>query len=171
MTQNLNIREAEATDAPNIAALAMHVWLHTYAKEGVRQEISEFVFSSFSPSTMSELIRDPAQTVLVAYDDVNLLGYAILHKHSECPTDARMKIELATLYVQPHFAGKGIGSALLQACTESNFASTGSTSLWLTTWHRNDNAIKFYLNQGFQQIGSTHFQLGEEKHENFIFAR
>ncbi len=171
MTNNLNIRKADSSDASNIAALAMHVWLHTYAKEGIRQEISDFVFSHFSPDTIGKLILDPAKQMLVAYDDMNLLGYAVLHYRSECPANTPLQTELATLYVQPHFAGKGIGSALLKACLEATFAASADTSLWLTTWHRNDNAIKFYLKQGFKMIGSTYFELGEEKHENFIFAR
>jgi hypothetical protein len=34
------IRNAKKTDSINLAALSIQVWLHTYATEGIRKEIS-----------------------------------------------------------------------------------------------------------------------------------
>lgn len=170
MHTQLNIRSATSSDASNIAALAMQVWLHTYAREGIRQEISEFVFSQFTPDAITSVIQDPTKTVLLACDKLHLLGYAVLQHGSVCPTDQALKSELATLYVHTHFAGRGIGSALLKACSELQFALDGGQTIWLKTWHRNSQAIAFYLKQGYTQIGSTFFQLGDEQHENFVFT-
>lgn len=171
MHTQLNIRSATSSDAANIAALAMQVWLHTYSREGIRQEISEFVFAEFTPPIIAKLIQDPAKTVLVACDNQHLLGYAVLQHGSVCPSDQELKNELATLYVHTHFAGQGIGTALLKACSEQGFLLDGSRAIWLKTWHRNSKAIAFYLKQGYTQIGSTFFQLGNEQHENFVFAK
>lgn len=97
MHPNLNICRASSSDATNIAALAMQVWLHTYSRDGIRQEISEFVFAEFTPQTLAKLIQDPAKTVLVACADSHLLGYAVIHHGSLCPSDQELKNELATL--------------------------------------------------------------------------
>lgn len=171
MHPNFKIRNATSADAANIAALAMQVWLHTYSREGIRQEISEFVFSELTPENFAKFIQDPTKTVLLACDNKHLFGYAVLQHGSTCPADPELKNELATLYVHTFFSGQGIGSALLKACAERLFAHDGSRAIWLKTWHRNSQAIAFYLKQGYTQIGSTFFQLGDEQHENFVFAK
>jgi ribosomal protein S18 acetylase RimI-like enzyme len=170
MSPDYTIRPALATDASNIAALGMQVWLHTYAKEGIRQEISDFVFASFSPASIAGLIADSTKFVLVVQHNVHLLAYAVVHLGSPCPNRPEIKNELATLYVQAHFAAQGLGTALLQACKEHLATLGGTPQFWLATWHRNTSAINFYIKQGYQRQGSSYFQLGEEQHENFIFS-
>jgi ribosomal protein S18 acetylase RimI-like enzyme len=170
MPPDYAIRLALASDASNIAALGMQVWLHTYAKEGIRQEISDFVFASFSPTSIAELIADSTKFVLVVQHHEHLLAYAVVKRGSPCPTRPELSIELETLYVQAHFAGLGLGPALLLACKEHLEALGGVAQFWLSTWHRNTAAINFYLKLNFQRQGSSYFQLSEEQHENFIFT-
>lgn len=170
MPPDYTIRRALASDANNIAALGMQVWLHTYAKEGIREEISDFVFANFSPACIATLITNPTKIILVVQQNVHLLAYTVLQLGSPCPTKPELHNELETLYVQAHFAGLGLGPALLRACKEHIRATGGIPQFWLKTWHRNSKAINFYLKQGFQREGSSYFQLGDEQHENFIFT-
>ncbi len=163
------IRHGELRDTENLAALAIQVWLHTYATEGVSSLISRYVLSEFTPEKFEALLSNDSSTVFVAESNKNLVGYATVSVCKSCPVPTSAEVELATLYVQAPFIGKGIGSALLSHAERSAGQSAGP-SLWLTVNSRNSRAIEFYAMHGYTKIGITHFELGSEKHENLVLV-
>lgn len=107
------IREGQYADAENLAALAIHVFLHTYATQGISSPISRYVLSEFTPERFSAWLASKTDSVFVAEVNGNLVGDALLRVGATCLERVRCTIELSTLYVQGHFVGKGVGSALL----------------------------------------------------------
>ena len=164
------IRQGERRDAENLAALAIQVWLHTYATDGISRLISHYVLSEFTPEKFEALLSSNSSTVLVAEVDQHLIGYATVRVGKPCPALANAEVELATLYVQAPFVGKGIGHALLSH-SEKSARQRASTSLWLTVNSKNTRAIEFYAKHGYTKIGVTHFALGDERHENLVLVR
>ena len=79
------------------------------------------------------------------------------------------KVELATLYVQEHFVGKGIGSSLLRQA-ELRARQRADSSLWLTVNSKNFGAKAFYAKHGYIALGTTFFRLGHEDHENLVLV-
>ncbi|MBI3283640.1 MAG: GNAT family N-acetyltransferase [Burkholderiales bacterium] len=165
------IRPAQAKDANNLAALALQVWLHTYAKEGIRDAISVYVLTEFTPEKFRQLIAAPDKLLLVAESDRHLIAYAVLAFDTPQAAAPQAATELATLYVQAHFAGRGVGSRLLQDCAEAARQRCGNGALWLTTNNQNARAIAFYRKQGYSKCGTAYFVLDGERHENDVMAR
>ncbi len=159
------IREANKTDSINLAALSIQVWLHTYALEGVRKEISSFVMKTFTEGYFNKLLRDPRYSLLIFTKKNNLVGYILANLESFWQ-DKSNGYEIDTLYVQEHFQGFGIGRQLL-----SELSARYGGTFWLSTWVHNDKAIDFYKHLGFVDIGHTYFELGKnEQHENRILS-
>ena len=158
------IRHAREGDCRNLAALSIQVWLHTYARDGVRADISKYVLSTFTESHFDGLLQNPDYRILVYTEGEHLLGYIAVNLTSHY-RDESNGYEVETLYVQEHFHGKGIGKKLL-AEIRSQFGGR----YWLSTWVHNDPAIGFYKKQGFRDIGEVFFQLGGEQHENRVLA-
>lgn len=165
------IRPARFEDARNLAALAIQVWLHTYATEGLRDALSAFVLEAFTPETFLARMEDPQRQLLVAEHNGHLVGYAELDFEAPREDVPGVRTELATLYVQEHFAGQGIGKRLLEACAEEAQRRTGSAAYWLSVYHGNANAIAFYHKQGFTERGAFDFEFGGERHRNLVMAR
>ncbi|MCP4024088.1 MAG: GNAT family N-acetyltransferase [Desulfobacteraceae bacterium] len=157
------IREINKTDFKNLAALSIQVWLHTYATDGIRTRISDYVLDRFTPDYFKKIYHSKNQKLIVYEKDNHLLGFITIDLTPQCPADACSGYEIVTFYVQEHFQGKGIGSKLLKSAMEKYGAR-----LWLTTWIHNTPAIKFYEKAGFQNIGTTYFDLEGEKHKNVI---
>lgn len=163
------IREGAAADAECLAALAIQVWLHTYATEGMRSAIAHYVLSEFTAQKFTHVLADKASQLLVAELNQHLIGYGLVKFGVVCPTRGNWSVELATLYVQEHFARAGVGSALLARCRNRVRERTGSADVWLTVNARNASAIAFYRKHGFLQAGIAPFQFGGEVHENYVF--
>ncbi len=163
------IRQGERRDAENLSALAIQVFLHTYATEGISSSISRYVLSEFSADKFATLLSEKSSAVLVAEIGENLVGYAKVDVGTQCPAITNAKVELATLYVQESFLGKGVGRELLNEAERWARQRTNA-SIWLTVNSKNARAIAFYAKHGYTQLGITHFVLGNEKHENLVLA-
>ncbi len=164
------IREATLTDASNLAALSIQVWLHTYAKAGLRNALSDYVLSEFTVQRLATSLADDNELFLVCEENAHLVGYLRLLLNSPSPADAQARVEIARLYVQEHFLGKGIGSALLEHLY-AYCGRIGISGVWLAVNHENTRAIRFYERHRFERRGSTFFHLENERHENFILYK
>ncbi|MFT3665020.1 GNAT family N-acetyltransferase [Piscinibacter sp.] len=163
------IRQANLQDAENLSALAIQVWLHTYATEGVSSVVSRYVLSELSAKKFETVLTEDSSAIFVAENNDYLLGYAKLVVGTLCPVPTTEKIELATLYVQSPFLGKGVGGALLKHA-EQCAKQRANTSMWLATNSKNSRAIAFYAKHGYRKLGITYFELGGEKHENLVLG-
>ena len=165
MTTAFFIRRASHSDAVRLATLGMQVWLHTYAWNGISDAIAHYVQREFTPERMVALLQDAGARVLVAENGENLLAYAVMRPE---PHATRPGCELATLYVQAHFARCGLGRALLLAMQEMAQQETGSPALWLMVNTHNERAIAFYQANGMHIDGETFFDLDGTLHKNWI---
>lgn len=149
--------------------LAAQVWLHTYATDGISVVIARYVLAELSAAKFAAMLTRECSTVLVAEVNGHTVGYALVKEGVACPNGGP-NVEVASLYVQEHFVGKGIGSALLRACQQLALLRTGSSAVWLTVNAKNYPAIAFYKKHGLAQTGTAYFELGGEKHENHVLV-
>lgn len=159
------IREANQKDSTNLAALSIQVWLHTYATDGVRNELSSFVFNEFTRETFLSRIKNPDYRILVAVKNDHLVGYVMLNLKSYWKDDS-YGFEIQKLYVQEHFQGTGLGRKLL-----SEVINRYGGVFWLSTWVENKAGIGFYKHLGFVDVGRVDFRLSEsETAENRVLV-
>ena len=106
------IRLAKKNDCKNLAALSIQVWLHTYATEGVRNEISNYVLTTFTEKYYLDLLEKPSYKIFAYVERTNLLGFIVVNLDSFFKSEAN-GFEICTFYVQEHFQNQGIGKSLL----------------------------------------------------------
>ncbi len=158
------IREIEKKDVKNLVALSIQVWLHTYANEGIRSEISNFVLDTFTQDNFESTLDSTNEKIFIAVVDEHLVGYIRINLQAQ--SSATTGYEIVTLYIQEHFQNKGMGKALLEFVWE-----VYGSNCWLTTWIHNTPAILFYEHLDFKKVGYTDFDLDGEKHRNHILAK
>lgn len=169
MRHSLQIRPGQPGDASRLAVLATQVWLHTYATDGITEEISQYVLSELTVERFSASLGEPETIFLVAECGECLVGFAAVKFGASCPSVAGPAVELQTLYVQEHFVGNGVGRSLLQAA-EARARERSASPLWLTVNAKNVRAIAFYARQGYSKVGTTYFVLGKGRHENHVLV-
>jgi len=158
------IVEATKHDILNLRVLCTQVWLHTYAKLGVRDEISKFVLNTFTHEYFENMLESNAFKIYLYKQDNHLIACVIANLESSYKSSDN-GYEIDTLYVQEHFQGLGLGKILLYEMAK-NFGD----NFWLSTWVHNTPAIEFYNYLGFKDIGEIKFRLDNELHENRVLA-
>ncbi|MEN2427393.1 GNAT family N-acetyltransferase [Chromobacterium vaccinii] len=164
----LEIRSARPGDAASLAALSIQVWLSTYAIDGIRQALADYVLTEFTPEKMTALIADPARQLLVMEKNSHLLGYAQLKLDEACAGCDGPSQEMERLYLVESHTGQGLGRRLMVAARQWAAAQPGQPRLWLRVWHGNERAIAFYRRIGMAVHGETHFELEGAKHLNYV---
>ncbi len=170
MRLELELRPADEADAHCLAALAIQVWLHTYAYQGIRASIADYVLSEFAPKRFLETIRSSQSRIVVAERSGHLVGYSRLQTGNKCPSDVDAQVELVNLYVQVHFTRAGVGTRLLRESEQIAREIFGS-SLWLTVNANNKDAVAFYRSQKYREIGIDYFELKGERHMNYVLVQ
>lgn len=166
----VTVRAATSTDAAALAALGARTFIATYADDTPDEALRAHVQAHFGTQQQVRELADSALSYLVAEADGNLLGYA-MSRAMPAPdvVRARAPLALARLYVDESAQGRGVGSALLSAVT-TGARDAGHDLLWLTVWERNLRAITVYRRWGFSDVGSTAFDLGDERQVDRIMT-
>jgi ribosomal protein S18 acetylase RimI-like enzyme len=165
----VTLRPATPSDASSLAALSIEVWIGTYLRHGVNGFFADYALAEFTAAKLARLLADPAQSFTVSQNEDGIDGFIRLSLGHPAPAGIASPTEIATLYVQPRHHGKGIGRALLAGGLDIARAS-GAPSVWLAVNSENTAAIGFYLSQGFQNMGRTHFRIGAQQYPNEVLV-
>jgi len=167
----MELRAATPDDALCLSALAMQVFLDTYATDGIRPALAREALYSFSETVFRDAIVSSSNRLIVAEHKEHLIGFAqiaVSATHELAPLGTQAA--LLRLYVQEPFTGAKVGTQLL-ACAERSAALAGASVLWLTHWVYNHRASAFYKRHGYQDFGSTPFVFEGESHESRLVAK
>jgi len=163
MTSVFAFRPGEPADALCIGALATHVFLDTYATEGIRPDLAREALSMYSPEAFAARLADPGLRFVLAESEGHLFAFAEIALGGA-------EVEVVRLYVHPRFHRRGIGQALsLQA--ERIAAAQGAAAVWLTAWSGNSRALAFYRALGYEDEGASTYAIEGRQYENRVLRK
>ena len=111
-----HIRTASSTDNVLLAELGARTFFDTFAQDNTPEDIAAYLAASFSPQKQAEELADPLSTFLIAEIDGSTAGYARLRLSSPPASIAgRRPLEIARLYSDKAWIGRGVGAALMAA--------------------------------------------------------
>jgi GNAT superfamily N-acetyltransferase len=156
----LALRYGTDQDAQALAEFAAKAFSDTYRELDDATDIASYVAEHFNAPAVSNVLRDPACTTLLAESAKRIAGYAVL-KRAEAPrcVTGPSPIELARLYLGVEFMGQGFGAQLMRA-VHAEARRLGGETLWLGVYDRNVHAVRFYERFGFRRAGNKEFLFG-----------
>ena len=109
------------------------------------------VFAKDHQERVLKMMEDPEQDVLVAEENGQLLGFAMVEYVKREETNSMYAVHEAHIVeigVDETSQGKGIGTALIQAVKDAAKVR-GCRSVQLDVWEFNKSALRFYEKLGF----------------------
>lgn len=122
------------------------------------------VFAKDHQERVLKMMEDPEQDVLVAEENGQLLGFAMVEYIKREETNSMYAVHEAHIVeigVDETSQAKGIGTALIQAVKDAAKVR-GCRSVQLDVWEFNKSALRFYEKLGFVTLRRKMEQVPDE---------
>ncbi len=165
------IRPATFDDANVLAYLSRRTFSETFAHLNSDENMNDYFSTQCTADALSEELKDPASTFLMAYFNDEAVGFAKLRRN-HVPAEVKEKnaIEIQRLYVINKMIGKKFGKYLIETCIEMARLENFKT-IWLGVWEKNQHAIAFYRRFGFETCGTQIFELGKDRQTDLMMKK
>jgi ribosomal protein S18 acetylase RimI-like enzyme len=165
------IRRASSRDAAMLAKLGARTFKDAFASLTAEPDLMSYLAEAFTVKRLSSELADSRSTFLIAMVTGRPVGYAKLYAGAVPDSISdKSAVELARLYSCQEWLGRGVGAALMETCLDLA-RQQGYSTIWLSSWKRNDRANAFYQKWCFQVVGFKTFVMGADIQEDFILAR
>jgi ribosomal protein S18 acetylase RimI-like enzyme len=160
--QGIRIRFAETKDAALLSEISRRTFYDSFSRFNTPTDMDYFLDVQFTREKLMAEVGKQGTTFLLAYLDGDLGGYAcLMEREAPSGVPGTAHIEIARLYCEQHVIGKGVGRALMQQCLDTA-RDKKKDWIWLGVWEKNQRAIDFYTNWGFEKFGEHIFILGHD---------
>lgn len=169
---DLILRAPLAADVSALSALGQSSFVEKFGAMYRPQDLAAFLAETHSPEAVAAEMANAKRRYCVAEIAGTLAGYCKLALPSTLPQHgaAARPVEIKQLYTDPVRTGAGIGASLMDwALAEAK--GWGADEVQLSVWQGNAGAQRFYARRGFAQVAEIHFWVGQQRDDEFLFAR
>ncbi len=165
------VRDAVPGDVEALAALAGETFPLACPPELPQADIAAFISDHLNPERFREYLAAPDHVVLVT-DDLD--GYVLMMLGDDYAPEPEYGVRgrpaacLSKCYVRDGRHGDGVAAALI-AEAKRRARNLGAASIWLSTNQGNARACRFYVKQGFAQVGTKTMRVGTQLCDDFVF--
>lgn len=151
----LTIYTATSSDYAIIQKIAYETWPHTFGLILSQEQIGYMLEMMYSTNALTEQTTEKGHQFLIVNDETKHLGYASY----ELNYKGLPKTKIHKIYILPESKGKGVGKLLMKTITDIAMKNENHT-LSLNV-NRDNAAIDFYKNIGFEKVGEENIDIGD----------
>lgn len=168
----LSIRPCTPDDAVRLSTVASATFLETYAGIVEGDDILHHCQTTHAPASYAALLADPSRKLFLAEIDEGKapVGFLLMGP-CDLPVAAEPgDLELTRIYALHRFHGGGLGQMMMDTALETARAA-GAKRLLLAVYSRNGRALAFYGRNGFKQVGTRVFHVGDNGYDDYVLAK
>jgi diamine N-acetyltransferase len=166
-------RVPEAADSAALAKLARDSFVETFGHLYSPEDLNAFLDANKRPDVILGGLSDPSALYLIAEDAGKMVGYCKMGLNpvfADYDPGERRVVELKELYILATHQGSGIAQRLMQWALDVARAHCADEVV-LSVWSGNAKGQRFYEKHGFSWLADTHFMVGNQRDEEFLFMR
>lgn len=168
---NIYLRQCTSEDFDVLRELAIRTYYETFAPLNTPEDMAAYLKDAFNEARFAGELNDPNCEFYFLFYDNRLAGYLKLND-GPAQTDLNDPdaLEIERIYVAKEFQDAGLGRYLLEQAV-SMAAARKKQYAWLGVWEKNEKAIRFYKRNGFYEIGTHTFVMGEDVQTDYIMRK
>lgn len=169
--EEIRLRIATPEDAEMIADLSRSTFFDTFYPHNEPANINLFLKEQFTRRSLIAELPVASNEFVLAYSGDEIAGYMKLRDgNNPKELNGASTLEIARLYAATSMIGRGVGKILMEHAHQVARAKNRET-IWLAVWEKNERALRFYENWGFQIIGKQVFVLGMDLQNDWIMKK
>jgi diamine N-acetyltransferase len=164
-------RRARPHDAAALSALGGATFLTSFAHDHPGAALLAHISNAHGVDYYRTALADPEQVAIIGETALGApVGYALLTPPNLPVAPEPGDYELKRIYLLGPWQGGGHGSALMEQAYAAAHERRAKRLL-LAVYPQNAQARRFYVRQGFEQIGRMTFMVGDVPFEDLVYAR
>jgi len=170
MLTGIHIRRATSADAALLAGMGARTFYETFVDSCRPEDMRAHLAATFGVAQQAAELADARSVFFIAEAGGAAAGYAKLHRGATpACIEGDTPVELARLYTEREWHGRGVGEKLMRELLEEARRS-GCQTMWLGVWEHNGRALAFYRKWGFKVVGAHIFQVGDDAQNDLLMA-
>ena len=146
---DITIRDAAAADIPDLHRLIESAYRGESSRAGWTTEADLLDGQRTDPEDLADILADPAQTLLTAWRDGELVGCILIADRGQGTGYFGM------LSIRPTLQGGGLGRRLVEAAHAALAERFGARRARISVLPQRETLIAWYERLGYQRTGET----------------
>ncbi|WP_124066444.1 GNAT family N-acetyltransferase [Clostridium sp. E02] len=167
----LFFRQCTQEDICTLREFSYKTYNETFEETNTPSNMKAYLDKSFDIERLRVELLNGNSMFYFLYSDGELSGYLKLNE-APAQTDINdgRSLEIERIYIAKEFQGKGLGTELMDRAIDlANMRK--KLYVWLGVWEENEKAVLFYKKNGFYQIGSHSFFMGDDEQTDYIMRK
>ena len=168
---NKHLRKCTSEDFDTLRELSIRTYYETFAHLNTPEDMQAYLDEAFEISKLRGELNNPDSDFFFLFFNEVLAGNLKLNEApSQTDINDLSSLEIERIYVTREFQGEGLGRYLMeQAITIAT--ERKKEYAWLGVWEKNEKAIRFYKKNGFYEIGTHTFVMGEDVQTDYVMRK
>ena len=169
----VSLRFATADDAALLHSVAAATFALACPPDTTQASIDAFIAEHLSETSFAGYLADPQRQLIIGQHNGAAAGYTMIVFGEPADSDVaaavtlRPTAELSKCYVLADHHGTGLAATMIAASVEAA-RERGALSVWLGVNIHNARANRFYEKNGFAQVGTKRFLVGDRYEDDFV---
>ena len=164
-------RQCTIEDLDILRTFSRQTFFETFAAMNTPKNMTSYLNEAFALEKIRSELSDRNVAFYFLYSDERLVGYLKLNEAlAQTDIHDEQSLEIERIYISKDFQGEGLGRYLVyqSICTA---IQRKKKYIWLGVWEKNTKALHFYKRNGFYQIGTHSFVMGDDEQTDYIMRK
>lgn len=164
-------RQCTIDDLDILQPFSRQRYFETFADLNTPDNMTAYLDEAFALEKLHAELSDANADFYFLYWDGRLAGYLKLNEAlAQTDLHDEQSLEIERIYVSKEFQGEGLGRYLMDQAI-SIAIQRKKKYVWLGVWEKNEKALRFYKRNGFYQIGTHSFVMGDDEQTDYIMRK
>ena len=168
---NCYLKQCVTKDFDTLRELSIKTYYETFAHLNTKDDMDAYLEDAFNVEKLTKQLNDTNSEFYFLYHNDCLAGYLKLNEApSQTDINDSESLEIERIYVSSEFQGLGLGRFLMEQAI-AKAVEKNKKYAWLGVWEKNEKAIRFYKKNGFYEIGTHTFTMGEDVQTDYVMRK
>lgn len=168
---NVTIKKCSIEDLQKLQEISIQTFTETFKDQNSPENLKAYLERAFNREQLEKELSNTFSEFYFIYFNEKLAGYLKVNiDYAQTEEIADEALEIERIYIKSNFKGNGLGNFLMEKAVEIAIGNKKKL-IWLGVWEKNENAVEFYKNWGFVQIGVHSFYMGDEEQIDYIMSK
>ena len=170
-TSTMELKKCTLEGLEQLQKISIELFTDTFKDQNTEEDLKNYLEEAYNSVQLKKELTNKNSAFFFLLDNEEIVGYLKLNIGDAQTEDiAENAVEIERIYIKRDRKRKGYGTFLIEKAKQ--FAKEKNKKvIWLGVWEENLSALSFYKKNGFIQVSSHSFFMGEDEQTDLIMTK